>query len=666
MADEQEREARQVQEAILNSLQPEARPASRRPASTSTPTASGSNRTLDMPTRKRSKRDGGKERPKLNDDDRLALDRSRLRKDALELATAMQHNRRDAVLSRALRAYAANTSNSPAPRDPNPPKVEPWNEGFKLYRTGALRMTRTPGRRHQRQPNCIGLDDVLKPNSILGMFSNTFLLEFDFVAPLLPILDHPHASRPVPIFLGQPLPPDPFMHLACSQAGVDAPTRKRPHLSAAEGKLVAPMLSEIYQEVVGRNLSAVHPKCPGCSHSKIFVIRYPGFLLVVITSANTMVIDMESCDNHWYIQAFPRLSTRELTEKAKGKGKGPADATEFEQILRSHLDALECPDEFLALLSEYDYSLASDVHLVVSHPGVVRSDAFDTRSIGRLAALARRYIPDEDRDRVEFEVCVGSVGKMAAGWIESLDHLLRGKSLDELEGLLRERQRSGDEDQVQEKQRRKSKTQQQSAAVGASARSSDSNDSSGGDDWKIVFAPKDYVAALSPEVKQAASNLSSVWNTSNWSDAPLAIKRRFYQYKSNDPGRLFHEKSILWLRKRSRRGLVDEKPPLLAYFGSHNLSSAAWGTPSVSQDPRRKGLKVEGVVNFEIGVVVAGNKIVHLLEPGSTWHDIVTYERPIKRFGDADVPWVSPVWAKKVEDEGRLRAGADQVDFDFA
>jgi hypothetical protein len=67
-------------------------------------------------------------------------------------------------------------------------------------------MTRTPGRKQLRLPNCISLDDLVKPESMLGMYSNTFLLEFDFLAPLLPILDHPHAKRPVPVrfFLSTP------------------------------------------------------------------------------------------------------------------------------------------------------------------------------------------------------------------------------------------------------------------------------------------------------------------------------------------------------------------------------------------------------------------------------------------------------------------------------
>lgn len=62
-------------------------------------------------------------------------------------------------------------------------------------------MTRTQGRRETKQPNCISLEDLVKPESMLGMYSNTFLLEWDFIAPLLPILNHPHAKRPVPVRL---------------------------------------------------------------------------------------------------------------------------------------------------------------------------------------------------------------------------------------------------------------------------------------------------------------------------------------------------------------------------------------------------------------------------------------------------------------------------------
>lgn len=43
---------------------------------------------------------------------------------------------------------------------------------------------------------------------------------------------------------------------------------------------------------------------------------------------------------------------------------------------------------------------------------------------------------------------------------------------------------------------------------------------------------------------------------------------------------------------------------------------------------------------------------MEMLEKGSkSWEEIVTYKRPVERFDEGDVPWVSPSWAKKVREE---------------
>ncbi|GAA5913475.1 uncharacterized protein JCM6883_004399 [Sporobolomyces salmoneus] len=607
---------------------------------------------LDERPVKRVKVEHEQTRGRLNEAGEFELDYHRLKEDAQELLDALMNQRAGESLGKALKDYVRCGSPNKRIKSKLVPKVVRWDEGLALYRHGALRMTRTPGRRQENARNCISLEDLVKPESMLGMYSNTFLLEFDFIAPMLPILDHAHASRPVPIFLGQPLPPDPFLSLACSQTGISPPTHEKPRHKASEEKILASTTTQIYQEIVGRNLFAIHPKCSGCSHSKIFVIRYPGFLLVVITSANTMRLDMELCDNHWYIQAFPSLTPHQLTQKqAQKKNSGQ---TEFERILFFHLNELECPSEYISLLSSYDYSLAKNINLVVSHPGVVGPHEFDSRSIGRLAKIVRGNVKKEDRERVRWEVCCGSVGAMSKEWREAVEWLLRGKEPGKLEKRLRKRLEAKKEKEVQgedqgETKRKKGKQRQMSDEDEAEE---DEGDAEEDQSWKIIFPSKQYVATLSEEVQRTASNISSYWNTERWSQAPSSIKRLFYKYVSKDTGRLFHEKSILWFRSASSSSSrsPSNEPPLLFYLGSHNFSSAAWGTPSIYKD--RPGLKTIGTNNYEIGIVVKGEKILEMLEKGSkSWEEIVTYKRPVERFDEGDVPWVSPSWAKKVREE---------------
>ena len=196
---------------------------------------------------------------------------------------------------------------------------------------------------------------------------------------------------------------------------------------------------------------------------------------------------------HWYIQAFPELTPDQASQK-----KTKRASTEFEQMLFCHLNELECPTEFISLLEDYDYSLASDLHLVVSQPGVVSAHEFDSRSIGRLASIARACIPTRERDQVEFEVCCGSVGAMSDGWLPTVDWLLRGKDPKKLAKRMAESatlEIASDTGGTHEKGKKRRSDHDEDVRgvdVGAEAHFFG---------WKIVFPPKDYVATLSDQVK---------------------------------------------------------------------------------------------------------------------------------------------------------------------
>ena len=45
-----------------------------------------------------------------------------------------------------------------------------------------------------------------------------------------------------------------------------------------------------------------------------------------------------------------------------------------------------------------------------------------------------------------------------------------------------------------------------------------------------------------------------------------------------------------------------------------------------------RGLRLEECVNFECGVVIPRHVLLDLLEPGSSWEDIVPYHRPAQPY----------------------------------
>ncbi|KAK6854017.1 tyrosyl-DNA phosphodiesterase I [Apiospora arundinis] len=110
-------------------------------------------------------------------------------------------------------------------------------------------------------------------------------------------------------------------------------------------------------------------------------------------------------------------------------------------------------------------------------------------------------------------------------------------------------------------------------------------------------------------------------------------------------------------------GQPDDDMPYYIYVGSANLSQSAWG--AVAEDKSKKGndatchTKLAGVSNFECGVVIPGQLIMGLLEPGTeTWRDgVVPYKQTAAAYDlKKDKPWNDPRWVKGYRD------GIDNLD----
>ncbi|KUJ14080.1 phospholipase D/nuclease [Mollisia scopiformis] len=93
-------------------------------------------------------------------------------------------------------------------------------------------------------------------------------------------------------------------------------------------------------------------------------------------------------------------------------------------------------------------------------------------------------------------------------------------------------------------------------------------------------------------------------------------------------------------------------PPYYIYVGSANLSQSAWG--SLIQDNRGNeatcDMKLDKITNYECGVVIPGELIESLLEPGTeSWQDgIVPYVQTGDKYNlHEDRPWNDPTWVGK-------------------
>ncbi|GAA5845890.1 hypothetical protein JCM9279_002414 [Rhodotorula babjevae] len=521
------------------------------------------------------------------------------------------------LLTNALIRLAAGESalDAAAPRPDQVPAAVPWPPGaLERFEHGRIFHTRTPVRAASGASNCVALDELLRPESMRGMWMNTFLPEVDLFGPLLPIRGFgvgAHGWRKVPIHVSGDIHADRLRDIACARAGIANKVRynKKDH------DVVSAELATLWKITAGPNWNAVYPFGARCVHSKAFVVKYPDWLLVVITSANAMRGDMELSDNHWFVQSFKKLARSERGHPA----------TDFEQRLFAHMSDLGCPDSYLAdLRGKYDFRTTDDrVHLVPSTPRVKNMPDCDDFAVFRLGSLARRFIPRAERPDVELDFCCGSVGPLheAQGWVKRVDRLLRGR--DPQTTL------EADVDQMELPK------------------------------WRVVFPTRETVKACDDDVRTIASNIGCAIRTSAFPSAPADIRSMFHDYQSKDYTSLFHEKMILWRRPSSTSSASSStsasslsRPPYLVYIGSHNLSKAALGEPVLvaarGTKPASRKLTAQ---NYELGVVVRGEDLVSMLEqgPDASWEDVLTYVTPARPYRSGEVPWNSPAWVVNEE-----------------
>jgi hypothetical protein len=98
------------------------------------------------------------------------------------------------------------------------------------------------------------------------------------------------------IYVIRDLKLDPLCLVGAVKAGV-AFNKKGQVTNKGAGDAAAPELHKIYQRIHGPNWRACYPWASGLIHSKIMLLRYTGFLLLVITSCNFIQADFDLSDN---------------------------------------------------------------------------------------------------------------------------------------------------------------------------------------------------------------------------------------------------------------------------------------------------------------------------------------------------------------------------------
>lgn len=387
---------------------------------------------------------------------------------------------------------------------------------------------------------------------------------------------------------------DELVEEAASRGGIPINSK----LSKAQLGKVSPILQQLHYERYGKNYHAFYAWAAGSSHSKILALVYPTFLRIVITSCNMMDVDTEVNDNHWYIHDLPKLSSHTTTNKATG----------FEADLISHLRALGTPEDFISSIEgKYDYSSVK-VHLVTSVPGMHSRARAQKYGLLRLRHILKELnlnlAQKKSAGDLRLEICTASLGMLSAPWLSSFFDCALGKDLI----------------QVHEP------------------------DCGIPEELKLFYPTNDDVMAAENEPQPGASNIGC--HTRPWLSVPKPLRNIFHHYHSKDTGRIFHQKLVMAYNHRD-----TTKAPYYVYVGSANLSQSAWG--ALEQDKRGSAetcnLRLTKMSNFECGVLVPGNLIQGLLEPGTpSWQDgIVPYVQTAEQYTGRDKPWNDPSWVSR-------------------
>lgn len=391
---------------------------------------------------------------------------------------------------------------------------------------------------------------------------------------------------------------DPMLPEACRKS--DVPPRDK--ISKKQLQDLRPQLEQLHHQKYGVNYHAFYAWSSGSSHSKILALVYPGFLRIVITSCNLMDIDTELGDNHFFIHDLPKL-----TSQKQGR-----QMSAFESDLLVHLKALGTPIEFInSIQSKYDYSTVK-VHLITSVPGTYSGTKAQDSGLLRLRQVIRsldmNLAQKKRQGKLRIEVCAASLGNLSARWLDGFYDCALGRKYVEI-----------------------------------------TEDCDVPGDLKLFYPTVEDVRSADEEAQHGASNIGC--HIRPWKEAPKAVKGIFHRYRSKDPGKLFHQKLILAYDPTMSASL-----PYYIYIGSANLSSSAWGTLENDKKENRAtcDLKLIKTSNFECGVVIPGNMIESMLEPGtSNWQDgIVPYDQAASRYDiGKDRPWNDPRWVKDFRDD---------------
>ncbi|KAJ7584572.1 hypothetical protein C8J56DRAFT_951369 [Mycena floridula] len=271
----------------------------------------------------------------------------------------------------------------------------PLTKSSLKYPHGALRLSRTPGRKDEtpgrRKSNTVRPDDLLHSDLVSAFFNclqySTAWLRYLESIPRSAIIYHGNHARTDPIAME-------------AMGLVQWPTKV---LEPSWYIQKTALAQAAYRARFGPNFHAVYPlDClkGTLPHSKVMVLIYPTFMRFVV----------------WYFQDFAPRKPNHIPSPG---------SIEFQSQMLSHIQSLGAPNSFIASIQNcYDLN-GLKCSLVVSAPGTYggpRTNPGSGNQYGllRLNALVQSNGFTSDPDNLILNSCTGTTGNLDEGFMRTV------------------------------------------------------------------------------------------------------------------------------------------------------------------------------------------------------------------------------------------------------
>ncbi|TLD22890.1 hypothetical protein PspLS_07232, partial [Pyricularia sp. CBS 133598] len=312
----------------------------------------------------------------------------------------------------------------------------------------------------------------------------------------------------------------------------------------------------------------------GCMHSKLQLLKFPGYLRIVVPSGNLVPYDWGEqngiMENSVFIIDLPPLKAGVKVEDNV--------LTSFGEELSYFLTAQGLNERIVSSLRKYDFSQTSRYAFVHTIAGVHTGDKWKRTGYCGLGRAIQKLGLATD-EPVEIDFVASSMGSLKYGYLAALYNAFQGDS-----GLKDYQSRAA-----------KTKMSKEDAALTQKEKLRDC--------FRIYFPSLATVEASRGGTRSAGT----LCLRSNWWETATFPRELFRDYE-NPRGSLVHSK-IIFVRP-------PDTSAAWAYVGSANISESAWGNLLVKD--RASSQPKMSCRNWECGVIVPVG------EPASPGHLLST------------------------------------------